>query len=155
MRARQMECIEANLQEEIEHALAARHRHGADGMTLDYADKLAAAGNSAVGAAPEYATDSAAFDFVGFSHFRAKSKKGVSGVRQVTAKSRYARALAAIEAPAPLRRRRRSRAAPTSTGTWVIVDKSLSPAAKNAQPLDRVSPMQHGALSEQRQVVCV
>src|SRR5208337_272576 len=40
--------------------------------------------------------------------------------------------------------RRRCRAAPTSTGTWVIVDKGLSPAAKNAQPLDRVSPMQHG-----------
>ena len=29
MRARQMECVEANLQEEIEHALAARRRHGA------------------------------------------------------------------------------------------------------------------------------
>jgi len=35
-------------------------------------------------------------------------------------------------------------APPTSTGTWVIVDKAFSTAAKNAQPLDRVSPMQHG-----------
>ena len=106
-------------------------------------------------------------------------------MRQVTAKSRHARALAAIEARAPLRRRayqqrganlhkqlalcgrcrgkassrkcfrskpHRSRRpktplprAPTSTGRWVIVDKGLSPAAKNAQPLDRISPMQHGA----------
>src|SRR6516225_1890706 len=41
-------------------------------------------------------TDSATFDFLGFSHIWAKSKKGVNGVRQVTAKGRYARALAAV-----------------------------------------------------------
>ena len=41
-------------------------------------------------------TDSATFDFLGFSHIWAKSKKGLNGVRQVTAKSRYARALAAV-----------------------------------------------------------
>jgi len=34
--------------------------------------------------------------------------------------------------------------APTSTGRRVIVDKGLSPASMNAQPLDRVSPMHHG-----------
>ena len=41
-------------------------------------------------------TDSATFNFLGFSHIWAKSKKGVHGVRQVTAKGRYARALAAV-----------------------------------------------------------
>ncbi len=41
-------------------------------------------------------TDSATFNFLGFSHIWAKSKKGVNGVRQVTAKGRYARALAAV-----------------------------------------------------------
>ena len=29
------------------------------------------------------------------------------------------------------------------TRTWVIVDKSASPAAKSPQPLHRVSPMPH------------
>ena len=41
-------------------------------------------------------TDSATFNFLGFSHIWAKSKKVVNGVRQVTAKGRYARALAAV-----------------------------------------------------------
>jgi RNA-directed DNA polymerase len=39
-------------------------------------------------------TDGTKFDFLGFTHIWAKSKKGVNGVRQVTAKGRYARALA-------------------------------------------------------------
>jgi RNA-directed DNA polymerase len=41
-------------------------------------------------------TDGTTFDFLGFTHIWAKSTKGVNGVRQVTAKSRYARALAAV-----------------------------------------------------------
>ena len=41
-------------------------------------------------------TDGTTFDFLGFSHIWAKSQKGLNGVRQVTAKSRYARALAAV-----------------------------------------------------------
>ena len=41
-------------------------------------------------------TDGTTFDFLGFTHLWAKSKKGVNGVRQVTAKGRYARALASI-----------------------------------------------------------
>ncbi|WP_249734996.1 reverse transcriptase domain-containing protein, partial [Bradyrhizobium sp. sGM-13] len=41
-------------------------------------------------------TDGTTFDFLGFTHIWAKSKKGVNGVRQVTAKGRYARALAAV-----------------------------------------------------------
>jgi RNA-directed DNA polymerase len=41
-------------------------------------------------------TGSTTFDFLGFTHLWAKSQKGVNGVRQVTVKSRYARALAAV-----------------------------------------------------------
>jgi RNA-directed DNA polymerase len=41
-------------------------------------------------------TGGTTFDFLGFSHIWAKTQKGLNGVRQVTAKSRYARALAAV-----------------------------------------------------------
>jgi hypothetical protein len=50
-----------------------------------------------------------------------------------------------IEAPSfALAKDAAAERAPTSTGRRVIVDKGLSPASKNAQPLDRISPMQHG-----------
>ena len=42
------------------------------------------------------AADGTTFDFLGFTHVWGKSRKGVTVVRQVTAKGRYARALAAI-----------------------------------------------------------
>jgi RNA-directed DNA polymerase len=41
-------------------------------------------------------TDGSSFDFLGFTHVWGKSRKGQPTVRQVTAKNRYARALAAI-----------------------------------------------------------
>ena len=41
-------------------------------------------------------TDSASFTFLGFTHAWGKSRAGKNVVRQVTAKSRYARALAAV-----------------------------------------------------------
>lgn len=41
-------------------------------------------------------TGGTTFDFLGFTHLWVKSQKGVNGVRQVTVKSRYARALAAV-----------------------------------------------------------
>ena len=41
-------------------------------------------------------TDGTSFNFLGFSHIWAKSRKGMKVVRQVTAKNRYARALAAV-----------------------------------------------------------
>ena len=41
-------------------------------------------------------TQGTTFDFLGFTHVWGKSRKGNSVVRQVTAKSRYARALAAV-----------------------------------------------------------
>lgn len=40
--------------------------------------------------------DGTSFDFLGFTHVWGKSRRGRSMVRQVTAKSRYARALAAV-----------------------------------------------------------
>lgn len=46
------------------------------------------------GYAPE--TDGSNFDFLGFTHVWGKSRKGKDVVRQVTAKSRYAKALAAV-----------------------------------------------------------
>jgi RNA-directed DNA polymerase len=41
-------------------------------------------------------TDGTAFDFLGFTHVWGRSRTGTSVVRQVTAKGRYARALAAV-----------------------------------------------------------
>ena len=41
-------------------------------------------------------TGGTTFDFLGFTHIWGKSRKGLNGVRQVTVKSRYARALAAV-----------------------------------------------------------
>src|SRR5450631_1753404 len=41
-------------------------------------------------------TDGTSFTFLGFSHIWGKSRKGKNVVRQVTAKNRYARALAAV-----------------------------------------------------------
>jgi RNA-directed DNA polymerase len=41
-------------------------------------------------------TDGTSFDFLGFTHVWGRSRKGKPTVRQVTAKSRYARALAAV-----------------------------------------------------------
>ena len=41
-------------------------------------------------------TDSTSFTFLGFTHAWGKSRAGKNVVRQVTAKSRYARALAAV-----------------------------------------------------------
>jgi hypothetical protein len=40
--------------------------------------------------------DGTTFDFLGFTHIWAKTRTGANGVRQVTAKRRYARALAAV-----------------------------------------------------------
>jgi len=42
------------------------------------------------------ATDGTSFDFLGFTHVWGKSRNGKNMVRQVTAKGRYARALAAV-----------------------------------------------------------
>src|SRR4051794_15917189 len=42
------------------------------------------------------AANGTTFDFLGFTHVWGKSRKGVNVVRQVTAKGRYARALAAV-----------------------------------------------------------
>ena len=42
------------------------------------------------------AATGATFDFLGFTHVWGKSRKGVNVVRQVTAKGRYARALAGV-----------------------------------------------------------
>ena len=41
-------------------------------------------------------TSGTTFDFLGFTHVWGKSRKGRAVVRQVTAKSRYARAVAAV-----------------------------------------------------------
>src|SRR4029077_20214557 len=43
-------------------------------------------------------TDSTSFTFLGFSHVWGRSRTGKNVVRQVTAKNRYARALAAVTA---------------------------------------------------------
>ena len=51
-------------------------------------------------------TDGTSFTFLGFTHVWGKSRAGKNVVRQVTAKSRYARALAAITAWCRMNRHR-------------------------------------------------
>src|SRR5262245_66568533 len=70
------------------------HGLGSSSIPTRRASSISAPPPSQGTAHPE--TDSTSFTFLGFAHIWGKSRAGKNVVRQVTAKSRYARALAAI-----------------------------------------------------------